>query len=531
MAISSIIILFIILLLLKELIQKKDRIHKINQKIPGPKSKLLVGNLLDLKGQVHEKLNEWYEQYGTIYRIEFGSVSTVVLTEYPTLKEAFIGNGEIFQSRFQRKSRTACNKALNLANSNGEYFNHLKKTLSNEITNQKMKKNEKIIKRQVCLLSNFFNEISQQSPTNSGGISKEPINNIIKMYSLNVMLSLLFNIHFPYNSNSYQDELMSTITRYFKSTGLPYPSDFIPSLYPFIKNKPKEYFEDYESVKKLITKITNDYQLNHMLEISNKQSTIDQIENYKPKNILESLLKQYKLNKIPYDGVIGCLMDLILAGSDTTGNTCLFSIVALINNSNIQEKLFNEISNAFKDDIIHEDGNNDVEVDELNGANINIKKLNSINKLSYFSDRSKTPYLVAFIKEVKRYYPAAPLSVPHLLTDDCEIQGYTIAKGTQIIQNIYSTHLSSSFCSNPLEFSPERFLDSTNEPKIIPFGIGQRKCPGENIFEIEIYILLVNLIKKFKFSHPINDTQQLNDRGLFGLSLQCPQFTIKVESR
>ncbi|KAN0050130.1 hypothetical protein ACTA71_003233 [Dictyostelium dimigraforme] len=514
-----------------------DRIHRINKNIPGPKSKFLIGNLLDLKGQVHEKLNEWYEQYGSIYRIEFGSVSTIVLTEYPTLKEAFIDNGEIFQSRFQRKSRTACNKALNLANSNGEYFSHLKKTLSNEITNQKMKKNEKIIKRQVNLLSDYFNEISLQTSTNigteggGGGISKEPINNIIKMYSLNVMLSLLFNIHFPYNANSYQDELMSTITRYFKSTGLPYPSDFIPTLYPFLKNKPKEYFEDYESVKKLITKITNQYQLNHMLEISDK-STKEDIENYQPKNILESLLKQYKLNKIPYDGVIGCLMDLILAGSDTTGNTCLFSIVALVNNSNIQEKLYNEISNAFKDD--DEVGVDDLEDhdNQLDGANIiTNKNSNSINKLSYFTDRIKTPYLVAFIKEVKRYYPGAPLSVPHLLTEDCEIQGYKIAKGTQVIQNIYSTHLSSSFCSNPLEFSPERFLDSTNEPKIIPFGIGQRKCPGENIFEIEIYIFLVNLIKKFKFSHPIDDNLQLNDRGQFGLSLQCPQFTIKVESR
>ncbi|KAM9953411.1 hypothetical protein ACTFIR_008479 [Dictyostelium discoideum] len=525
MGISSIIIILFIIVLLKKLIKKEDRIHRINKNIPGPKSKLLVGNLFDLKGQVHEKLKEWYEQYGSIYRIEFGSVSTVVLTEYATLKEAFVDNGEIFQSRFQRKSRTTCNKGLNLANSNGEYFNHLKKTLSNEITNQKMKKNEKIIKIQVELLSEFFNEISGGGI----GISKEPINNIIKMYSLNVMLSLLFNIHFPYNNNSYQDELMSTITRYFKSTGLPYPSDFIPILYPFLKNKPKEYFEDYESVKKLITRITNEYQLKHVTEISDK-STIEEIENYQPKNILESLLKQYRLNKIPYDGVIGCVMDLILAGSDTTGNTCLFSLVALVNNSNIQEKLFNEISNAFKDDD-HDDDNdeiNDHDDDELNGAN---DISNSLLKLSYFSDRIKTPYLVAFIKEVKRYYPCAPLSVPHLLTEDCEIQGYKIAKGTQVIQNIYSTHLSPSFCSNPLEFSPERFLDSTNEPKIIPFGIGQRKCPGENIFEIEIYIFLVYLIKKFKFSHPIDDNLQLNDRGQFGLSLQCPQLNIKVESR
>ncbi|KAK5582447.1 hypothetical protein RB653_004032 [Dictyostelium firmibasis] len=526
MEISSFtIILIIIFVLLKKLIQKEDRIHRINKNIPGPKSKFLFGNLFDLKGQVHEKINEWYEQYGSIYRIEFGSVSTVVLSEYSTLKEAFIDNGEIFQSRFQRKSRTACNKELNLANSNGEYFNHLKKTLANEMTNQKMKKKEKIIKRQVFLLSEFFNEISQQSPTNSGGISKEPINNIIKMYSLNVMLSLLFNIHFPYNSNSYQEELIITITRYFKSTGLPYPSDFIPTLYPFLKNKPKEYFEDYESVKKLITKITNDYQINHMLEI-NENSTIEDIENYQPKNILESLLKQYKLKNISYDGVIGSLMDLILAGSDTTGNTCLFSIVALVNNSNIQEKLFNEISNAFKDE-----DENDIDNENLNGANIITNNSSSLDNLSYFSDRIKTPYLVAFIKEVKRYYPSAPLSVPHLLTEDCEIQGYKISKGTQIIQNIYSTHLSPSFCSNPLEFYPERFLDSNNEPKIIPFGIGQRKCPGENIFEIEIYVFLVNLIKKFKLSHPINDNYQLNDRGQFGLSLQCPQFNIKVESR
>ncbi|EGC36886.1 hypothetical protein DICPUDRAFT_150587 [Dictyostelium purpureum] len=476
-----------------------NRIYEINKKIPGPGGVIIFGNLLDLKFQVHEKLYEWYKKYGPVYRVRFGSVETVVLTEYSTLKSAFIDQSEIFHSRYERKSRTNVNKGLNIANSNGEYWSLLKNTMMREMTNNKLKKQEHVIEKQSFLLCEYF---EKQVASTESKISSDPINNIVKMYSFNVILTLLFNVEFPYSHNSYQSELISTISRYFKSTGLPFPSDFIPILYPLLKNKPKQYYDDYASVKKLICKITDEHLEKNMG--GHSQSPND-FENFEPNNIMEAFLKQYKLGKIPYDGVLSTLMDIILAGSDTSGNTILFAIIALANHPSIQEKLYNELKSTVNE------------------------------KVSYYSDwKLKTPYLLAVIKEVKRLYPAAPISVPHCLSEDTIILGHKIAKGTQIIQNIFSTHISPKNCLNPLEFCPERFLSVKtfdDEPKVLTFGIGSRTCVGSALADFEIYSVLAHLFRKFKFSNPDPNGHPLNDRGEFGLALQAPNTIIKCELR
>ncbi|KAF2073231.1 hypothetical protein CYY_005458 [Polysphondylium violaceum] len=482
------ILVIIILFLWSQFFSKNGRSsgNKISpmhyKTIPSPKGLVpIFGHLLQLKKNPHEKIKEWYEEHGNIFKIKFGSVDTIVLTEYPVIKEAFIENGPAFVQRFVRRSRTDLNKGVNLANSNGEYWKNLKTILLTEMTNSKLKRLEHYIQQEAEGVSDYFASVAK-----SGEI-QDPAN-YIKLYSMNVILKFLFGIHYPYTVEGHSDHMLATIRRYFRSTGQPFPGDFIPLLYPFTKDKPKEYFQDYATIREFVSEIAK-----------TRLDTMDMT--LEPNNILDSLLIQHKkVGDIPLYGVIATCIDLVLAGSDTTGNSLLFIIIALCNNPEIQETLYEELVATF-----------------------------GVDQQVSYSDKSKTPYLCAIIKEAYRRFPAAPLSVPHYLDRDVEFRGYLLPKGSQVFQNVYSTHLSEKEWDRPMEFKPERFLEQQTSKPIIPFGLGSRSCVGMNLAENEIYILAATLFRKYKFMRPTSE--KLSEDGIFGLALQSPDFKIKVEQR
>ena len=54
-----------------------------------------------------------------------------------------------------------------------------------------------------------------------------------------------------------------------------------------------------------------------------------------------------------------------------------------------------------------------------------------------FEDKEKLPYVCALIKEILRWNPVTPVGLPHLLTEDINLNGYFIPKGATIIPNIW----------------------------------------------------------------------------------------------
>ncbi|CAN7939638.1 unnamed protein product [Ixodes hexagonus] len=125
-------------------------------------------------------------------------------------------------------------------------------------------------------------------------------------------------------------------------------------------------------------------------------------------------------------------------------------------------------------------------------------------------DRDKLPYTVACLYETLRYYPVAPVGIPHKTTCDTEAGGKFVPKDTGLLYNIYAVNHDPTLWKDPDVFRPERFLDPVTGklnleglPALLTFGLGPRTCPGEKLAHMDMFYVLVRLMQRLSCSAPV----------------------------
>ncbi|XP_039464972.1 cytochrome P450 2D14-like isoform X2 [Oreochromis aureus] len=228
--------------------------------------------------------------------------------------------------------------------------------------------------------------------------------------------------------------------------------------------------------------------------------------------IIRNLPLPFQLEKRSNDGssfseekLIMNALDLHLAGTDTTSNTLLTAFLYLMNYPHIQERCQQEI-------------------DDVLGGKYRAS----------FEDRHKMPYTQAVIHEIQRVANTVPLSVFHCTTKDTELMGYSIPKGTMIIENLTSVLSEEGQWKFPHEFNPENFLDDKGEfvkpEAFMPFSAGPRVCLGEGLARMELFLMMVTLLRKFKFIWP-EDAGEPDFTPVFGATLTPSPYRMKVQLR
>uniref|UniRef100_A0A3P8PQI3 Cytochrome P450, family 2, subfamily X, polypeptide 9 n=1 Tax=Astatotilapia calliptera TaxID=8154 RepID=A0A3P8PQI3_ASTCA len=205
------------------------------------------------------------------------------------------------------------------------------------------------------------------------------------------------------------------------------------------------------------------------------------------------------------DQLIMYSIDLYIAGTDTTSNTLLTGFLYLMNYPHIQEKCQQEIDQV------------------LEGKD-----------QATFEDRHKMPYIQAVIHEIQRVANTVPLSVFHCTTKDTELMGYSIPKDTVIIENLTSVLSEEGQWKFPHEFNPENFLDDKGEfvkpEAFMPFSAGPRMCLGEGLARMELFLIMVTLLHKFKFIWP-EDAGEPDFTPVYGITLTPKPYDMKVQLR
>ncbi|KAL5998302.1 hypothetical protein ACLOJK_009242 [Asimina triloba] len=132
-------------------------------------------------------------------------------------------------------------------------------------------------------------------------------------------------------------------------------------------------------------------------------------------------------------------------------------------------------------------------------------------------DVPQLEYLKAAVKEAMRLHPPAPLLIPRVCTQQCQIDGYNILRGTFLIINSWAIGRDPEAWDDPLDqFLPERFLNSSVDYKgqdfgLLPFGSGRRGCPGIHFAPPTIELTVANLLYTFDWEIPTDPDREAKE--------------------
>jgi cholesterol 24(S)-hydroxylase len=117
-------------------------------------------------------------------------------------------------------------------------------------------------------------------------------------------------------------------------------------------------------------------------------------------------------------------------------------------------------------------------------------------------ETKRMTYINQIMKETLRINGPASRVVPRVATEDTDLNGTFIPKGTQLTVNIYNIQHSDKYWNDGDKFNPDRFSESGEGIRgageglaWLPFGNGARQCIGMNFSLNEQRVMLSMLCK------------------------------------
>jgi len=131
------------------------------------------------------------------------------------------------------------------------------------------------------------------------------------------------------------------------------------------------------------------------------------------------------------------------------------------------------------------------------------------------------------IREVLRLHPPG-WAIPREASEQDEIDGVLIPKGATALIAVYFLHRHPEFWNEPERFDPDRWLEARDEPRhafaYLPFGLGGRRCVGEDFALLELRAVLARVLQRFHVeidpAHPVVARPQLTLKPAHGVRLR-----------
>ncbi|XP_039986015.1 cytochrome P450 2F3-like isoform X1 [Xiphias gladius] len=431
---------------------------------PGPAGLPVIGNLLQLdKRAPFKTLLKLSESYGPVLTVYLGRQRTVVLVGYEAVKEALVDQADDFTGRGPLPFLIRATKGYGLGISNGERWRQLRRFTLTTLRDFGMgrKGMEEWIQEEGKHLA---------ARINSTGATPFDPTYFLSCTVSNVICCLVFGQRFSYDDGHFL-YILQTISKVLKFGSSPWGQlyNIFPRLMEWLPGRQHEIFARIEELREFIMK-----------KIREHEETLDPGS---PRDYIDCFLirlsqeKHIPVTEFHYDNLVSTVLNLYLAGTETTSSTIRFALSVLIKYPKIQENMQQEI-----DTVIGQE------------------------RCPYMEDRKSLPFTDAVLHEIQRLMDIVPMSIPHYTLQDISFRGYTIPKATMVIPLLHSVLKEEKQWATPRSFNPQHFLDQNGNfkknPAFLPFSAGKRSCVGESLARMEIFLFLVSLLQRFTFSCP-----------------------------
>ncbi|CAI9115908.1 OLC1v1016921C1 [Oldenlandia corymbosa var. corymbosa] len=446
-------------------------LHKLQNLPPTPFPSLpFIGHLYLIKKPIYKSLSNLSKQYGPVISLHLGCVPVVVVSSPSAVEDFLVKNDIIFANRPKTLNGKyfGYNYTSLAWSSYGEHWRNLRRISSLEVLSSNRIQLLSYIRVDEVrsLIRKLFKAASTQSSADMKSSCFDLTFNVLtRMMAGKRYYGGEINVEKSDEAKAFH-EITSQAARLN-------PTAMVLDFLPFMR-----WFGLYDVEEKMknIQRKRDKFMQNLIDEIRDICRTDSSGKN---KTMMGTLLDlQHQEPEYYSDETIKSLMLILLqAGSDTTARTMEWAMAHLIDNPDVLKKAQSEI-----DDVI---GGQD--------------------RLILESDLVSLPYIRCIINETLRMHPPAPLLLPHKASQDCMVGGFKVRAGTLLLVNLWDIQRNPKYWDDPEKFIPERFAGSETigggkeELKFLPFGLGRRGCPGNNLAIHVLGFALGSLIQCFNW--------------------------------
>ncbi|CAN6918986.1 unnamed protein product [Brassica oleracea] len=444
---------------------------------PSPPSFPIIGNLHQLAGLPHRCFHHLSIKYGPVVLLHLGSVPTVVISSSEAAEEVL----RIHDLGCCSRPKTVATRKLSYGFKDisfaqyGEYWREMRKLAVIELFSLKKVHSFKNIREEE--IGFMVKNVSQLA------LEHTPVDLSKTFFSLTASIICIVALGQNFNESGFvieQDRIEELVRDALVALGTITCSDLFPSgLGRFL-----DWLSGgHKSINKVVEELDAFYQ--HVIDDHLKPEAAGKKVVDSQADIVALLLdmmeKQGKKDyfQLNISNIKGVLMDIFLAGVDTGATTMIWAMTELVRNPRVMRKAQEEIRTTL---------------------GLNKEKITE-------EDVDKVGYLKLIIKETFRLHPAAPLLVPRETMSHVKINGYDIPPKTQIHLNVWAIGRDPKRWTDPEEFIPERFVNSSVDFRgqhfdLLPFGSGRRSCPGMPMAVASVELGLLSLLYFFDWALP-----------------------------
>lgn len=432
---------------------------------------LLVGNLRELQGGVHEGMPKLIQQYGDpgLFTFEVPSnFSAVPLNKFggptivvanPDLLEELFNRHEDFNKKLFKYSLIAqtAGKGLFASDDDSEAHDAAARVLLPAFALDGMKQYFEIIRSKTTILSDGLVDGSKD-----GSIDLHPV---LSKYTFDVIAEVCFGRDYDAQRRS-----------------CPFLENF---------NKSMSYRETLSSValqsvaymksimsgvgrKLMRLRMDNDTEIAGIMDAQREAIASGEVNKCPVKDMCSRMMTEPD----PKDGqlldediVIQNIRTFLVAGHDSTSSAITMLFYHIACNADVEEKVYQEVMR------------------EIGDAPLK------------FEDLAKLTYCTQVVKENLRMMPPAAAFVKNSPIDrETTLGDYTIPKGSSLMVSLWALHYNPTVWPEPFKFRPERFESEENAKRSpyawLPFSYGKRACIGQQLSLIEQRMALAMIVRR-----------------------------------
>uniref|UniRef100_A0AC35TT33 Cytochrome P450 n=1 Tax=Rhabditophanes sp. KR3021 TaxID=114890 RepID=A0AC35TT33_9BILA len=437
----------------------------------GPFALPILGNIHQIDfTNTQEWLEEVSKQFGNVFTI-FMPVPIVVLMDFDSINECLHLNGIDTCGRQLRNPEILLSMIPNggISTSMGENWLEQRKATLHFLRNIGLKTN-KIESSILKSVQDFVTMIESSKHKQSFDITFPA-----KFFVANVLHDIIFN----YRYEIYNNYNLRTFIANLELTNQQLRSHVTYIFAQYIPYFPYLYHILLLVTGKLVFRVNKMFQF---VKDEVNKSRVFYDERKEPQSFTEAYLRRIAISKDSHslftkDQLENNALNLFTSGHDVTSEMIRACITLLAKNPSIQNEMRKEMN------------------------------LNNNADTITLSEKINLVYCSSAIFELTRCANIVPFSLLHAATKEVKLKNHTIPAGTVIMANLCNVHKNDKNFTNPDAVVGDRFINKeTNKlnkallDKLIVYGCGSRKCVGSDIVSIKLFLLITNLVKRYKIT-------------------------------